>query len=80
MERGIHGKATFRYRKLKNDLEKLADQIVIISFSVVIMIEKLVSEQNISGITIVPSEVDTNELLGRLIFLSQIIQVLFDFL
>ncbi len=78
--RGIHGKATLDIEKLKNDLEKLADQDCHIVFRGHHMIEKLVSEQNISGITIVPSEIDTNELLGAIdILITDYSSIAFDF-
>lgn len=79
--RGVHGKATLDVDKLKNDLMLLSAQECSLVFRGHHMIEKIIKELDIPDVRIVPSGIDTNELLGAVdILITDYSSIAFDFL
>lgn len=78
--RGMHGNATLDIEKLKNDLAMLSEQNCCVAFRGHHMIEKMINDQKLPGISIVPSDIDTNELLGAIdILITDYSSIAFDF-
>lgn len=78
--RGMHGNATLDIEQLKKDLILLSEQDCCIAFRGHHMTEQILNEHIVKGITVVPSDIDTNELLGVVdILITDYSSIAFDY-
>ena len=78
--RGEHSKAYIDVEKLKNDLQSLVSEDYAIAFRGHHMLESQLAHLGVNGVTLVPSDIDTNELLGAIdLLITDYSSIAFDF-